>query len=61
MGNGTCLESQRRVCKAYITDCYSHLAKSYHKCNAEEREALKMDIVEMLDKVKQLITTAHAD
>lgn len=54
-----CAESQTRVCKAYITDCYSHLANSYNICKSGERQILKKNIFDMLDRMKSLLNNEN--
>lgn len=50
-----CAESQTKVCKAYMTDMYVNILKSYTRCVPNERYILKANILEMLDKTKTLI------
>ena len=50
-----CAETQTRVCKAYVADCYGRLAESYNKCKPEERYILKKNIFDMLDRIKLLL------
>lgn len=50
-----CAESQTRICKAYISDCYGHLAKSVNACKCAERVVLKKNVYDMLDRVKALL------
>lgn len=47
-----CSESQTRVCKAYIADCYGHIAMAYNTCKSGERQILKKNIFDMLDRIK---------
>lgn len=50
-----CAESVSRVCKAYIADCYGHLANSFNTCRGAERQILKRKVFGMLDRVKSLL------
>ena len=52
-----CAESQTKVCSAHIKDCYGRVAMSYNKCKSSERDILKKNICEMLDKFKDLLNT----
>lgn len=55
MANYNCAESQTRICKAYIADCYGHLATSFNSCKSAERQALKNNVFSMLDRIKTLL------
>lgn len=48
-------ENQTRVCKAYVADCYKHLANSLNACNRTDRIILKKSIFDMLDRTKVLL------
>lgn len=50
-----CAESQTKVCKAYISDCYGHLARSVNVCISAERQILKKNIFDMFDRMKMLL------
>lgn len=50
-----CAESQTKICKAHINDCYMHLATSLNRCRSAEQSTLKRNIINMLDKTKLLI------
>lgn len=55
MGNFNCSESMTRVCKAYATDFYSHIADAYNKCKSGDRQILKKNIFDILDRMKYLL------
>lgn len=55
-----CANSQTKICKAYISDCYGNISKAYNGCNVSERPMLKRNIYDMLDRVKQLIDGSGA-
>jgi len=57
----TCADRQTKICRAYIGDCYFHLARAYNECNGAERQILKKNINDMLDRVKSLLNNEKVD
>lgn len=55
-----CAENQTRICKAYIVDCYGHIANAFNTCKNAEREILKNNIFDMLDRIKILLNNYNA-
>lgn len=50
-----CAESMARYAKAYSADYYSKLSEIYNRCNSAERQILKKNIFDMLDRMKSLL------
>ena len=51
----SCAESKTKEAKAYTSDYYSKIAKCYNQCKHGERDILRKNIIDMLDRVKELL------
>jgi len=55
MSTYNCADTQTKVCKLYISEAYSGIARAYNKCVSAERVILRRNILDMLDRVRELL------
>lgn len=51
----TCAETMSRYARAYTADCWAKLADCYNRCDKHDRQILKKNIKDMLERMIYLL------